>query len=302
MGKKLKLDENLIVKKYLEGKSSIMLEKELGVSKPTILKILKKNNAIRNRDRCKSLKIKRVDNSYIVLRKCPKCSISIKVSSNNQSITCRNYFKLQNSLCKKCSLEQQKGQGNPFYGKKHTEESKKKISESRKGKSLGSNNPMSNKEWKLKVSKNLKKRWDSGDLDHLRIFLSENIKKTRRSGKMKSVNKSKKEIEILNEIKKRKYKVLGSYKIDTKICDIYIPKLNLIIEYFGDYWHCNPLKYDENYFNKKKNMTAKEIWKYDENKIDLIKKYGYNLEIVWESDLKSDPNLINKLINNYDRK
>ena len=34
------------------------------------------------------------------------------------------------------------GKGNPFYGKHHTEETKKKISESRKGKMTGKNHPM----------------------------------------------------------------------------------------------------------------------------------------------------------------
>jgi len=38
------------------------------------------------------------------------------------------------------------------------------------------------------------------------------------------------------------------------------------------------------------------------NKIDLIREKGYNLEIVWESDLKKDHTLINKLIKKYDTK
>ena len=54
--------------------------------------------------------------------------------------------------------------------------------------------------------------------------------------------------------------------------------------------------------DKKKQKTAKELWEYDKNKIDLIKEKGYNLEIVWESDLKEDHKLINKLIKKYDAK
>jgi hypothetical protein len=34
------------------------------------------------------------------------------------------------------------GENNPFYGKHHSEETKKKISESRKGKLIGKNHPM----------------------------------------------------------------------------------------------------------------------------------------------------------------
>jgi G:T-mismatch repair DNA endonuclease (very short patch repair protein) len=46
-------------------------------------------------------------------------------------------------------------------------------------------------------------------------------------------------------------------------------------------------------------MTAKEIWEYDSKKVDLIKSYGYNLEVIWESDLKNDNKLINKIIEKY---
>jgi len=93
---------------------------------------------------------------------------------------------------------------------------------------------------------------------------------------------------------------IQSYRVDTKICDIYISSLNLIIEYFGDYWHCNPDKYDENYFNQKKGKTAKQIWDYDKNKIDLIRNFGYNLEVIWENDLKHDNKKILEILNKYD--
>ena len=32
-----------------------------------------------------------------------------------------------------------------------------------------------------------------------------------------------------------------------------------IIEFYGDYWHCNPLKYNSTFFNKHKELTAKQI-------------------------------------------
>mgnify|MGYP001287490573 CR=1 FL=1 len=41
MGKKIELNEEFVIKEYLGGKSSLVLGKELGVSKPTILKYLK---------------------------------------------------------------------------------------------------------------------------------------------------------------------------------------------------------------------------------------------------------------------
>lgn len=49
--------------------------------------------------------------------------------------------------------------------------------------------------------------------------------------------------------------------------------------------------------NKKK--IAWEIWKYDEDKIDLIKKNGYIIEVVWETDLKNNNKLLIELLSNY---
>jgi len=304
MGKKIELNEEFIIKEYLEGKSSLVLGKEMGVSKPTILKILKEHSVTRQRDRCKSLDIKKNGDKYIILRKCPKCGEDIKTTSKDRTIACRNYFKSikEKCSCVKCMGESFIGNGNHFYGKTHTKESKEKISKSRKGKGIGENNSMSNLVWRKKAYNNLKKKWDSGEMEHARKIMSDTMKETRRSGKLKSVIRSKKEKEIIIEIKKMGYAVKHSFKVDTKICDVFIPTLNLIIEYNGDYWHCNPKKYDPDYFNQKKQKTAKELWEYDKNKIDLIREKGYNLEIVWESDLNDDNTLINKLIKKYDAK
>jgi len=59
-----------------------------------------------------------------------------------------------------------------------------------------------------------------------------------------------------------------------------------IIEFNGDYWHCNPKTYNKNYFHKYLQMFAYEIWEKDKLKIDSIKDVGYNILIVWECDYK----------------
>jgi G:T-mismatch repair DNA endonuclease (very short patch repair protein) len=290
-----------IISEYKKGKSSRLISKEVGFSTFIILKVLNEEKLIRKKDRCQKLDIKFDGEKYYIVRKCPKCNNDIKTYSKDKIIACRNHFNKinDNTLCKPCSLELQIGEGNPFYGKKHSNKTKKKISESRKGKGIGEKNSMSNPTWRKKVSENLKKRWESGELEHTRKIMSEHMKRTRKDGKIKSGITSKKEKEIFNLLKRMKLSPIQSFRVSTKICDIFIPSLNLIIEYFGDYWHCNPKKYNENYINQKKSMSAKEIWKYDEEKIDLIKKSGYNLEVVWESDLKNDYKLINKIIENY---
>jgi len=88
--------------------------------------------------------------------------------------------------------------------------------------------------------------------------------------------------------------------VESKIFDIYIPKYNLLVEYNGDYWHCNPKKYKADYFNKKKNKTAEELWEYDKNKLYLAKKYNYNTIVIWESDYKQNKNILKEIFNNYE--
>ena len=302
MGENNNYNEKLIVDEYLKGKSSVMLEKELGIDKFKILAILKRHKVIRKRDRCNSIEIKEIDNLFIVDRVCPTCGGIAQTTSIYKTIACRNHFNSvnKNSDCRKCSLEKQKGEGNSFYGKKHTEKSKSKISESRKGKGMGENNAMANEETRKKLNKILLKKWENGEMEHLRNIFSKTMKETRRLGKIKSIIRSKKEDEIIDEIKNLGYEVKHSLRVDSKICDIYVPKFNLIIEYNGDYWHCNPEKYAADYFHTIKQKTAQELWDYDKNKIDLILENNYNLEIVWETDLKKNPQLIKQIIEKYE--
>lgn len=59
-----------------------------------------------------------------------------------------------------------------------------------------------------------------------------------------------------------------------------------IIEFHGDFWHCNPMFYESTYLNKRKNMLAEDIWKYDEKKMLFAKNNGYEVLIIWEYELK----------------
>jgi hypothetical protein len=68
-----------------------------------------------------------------------------------------------------------------------------------------------------------------------------------------------------------------------KAVDIYIPSLKKVIECHGDYWHCNPTKCSPNYYNRLVHLTAKEIWERDNQKKEILKRNGYEVEIIWEN-------------------
>ena len=90
---------------------------------------------------------------------------------------------------------------------------------------------------------------------------------------------------VYNQIKeKHPDALLEEYLPDIeKSVDIYIPSENKIVECFGDYWHMNPTKYHSKDYNKNIHKTAKEIWKFDSDRIQLFEDKGYSVDIVWET-------------------
>lgn len=68
--------------------------------------------------------------------------------------------------------------------------------------------------------------------------------------------------------------------------DFFVKDIGKVIEFYGDYWHCNPNKFAPDYFHKQTKKTGKEIWESDMRRIDLVKKMPYikDVMIVWESD------------------
>lgn len=296
--------EKQIISEYKKGKSSLEIVKIVNLSKPTILSVLHKHNLVRKRDRCKKLTYEFDGEYYILYRTCPSCGNQVPTKSKHKTIACRNHLNKinENTDCRECSLLKQHGKGNPFYGKKHTKKTKNKISKSRKGKATGKDNAMANPKHRSKAIKKLKEKWDSGEMEHARKIMSDTMKLTISKGKLKSIIKSKAETEIKNLIEEMGFSVVSSYRVKTKTCDLYVPDLNLIIEYNGDYWHCNPNKYSKNYYNQKKSKYAWEIWEYDQNKIDLLNKLNYNVEVIWEQDYNLNKNIIKEVINTHAKK
>ena len=71
--------------------------------------------------------------------------------------------------------------------------------------------------------------------------------------------------------------------------DVADSKLFKIIEFHGDYWHCNPVKYSANYVHPHSGCTAKELWHRDYLKIKTATDRGFQVKIVWWSEFENSP-------------
>lgn len=107
--------------------------------------------------------------------------------------------------------------------------------------------------------------------------------------------------EILSKLNirfQKQYLIFGNNK--NNFFDYYLLDYNTILEFNGNYWHCNPIKYKKYQVVKMhgKLYLCKDIWKKDERKNSLVYKEGKDLIIVWESeiDLKTDNEIAELII------
>ena len=106
----------------------------------------------------------------------------------------------------------------------------------------------------------------------------------------------------------------NEYSVHTnKLClyhvDYYDKTLNIIIEFYGDFFHLNPKIYDADFIQFKhheKAILAKNRWQHDKERIDDIQQtLNCKVIIVWEStyryDKKGTINSLIQMINNKEQ-
>lgn len=254
-------------------------------------------------------RVKKVDR---VITNCVFCDKEFEVLPN----------KLKNGKTKYCSRKckdtHQKelyiSDGNPAYGKKHSEESKKIKSE------------MMTELWKSDDHKEKVRNGQERFLEENGFWCGcseESVKKRKEtmlerygvdnvSKLPETINKrdktclekyGKTSIEIVRqhlcsgkntniELKISKLLMENGVKFETqyeiyyienkfKSYDFYLPKYNLLIEADGDYWHGNPIKFNKESLNE---VQLKNI-ENDKLKNKIASENGYNLVRFWECDI-----------------
>jgi len=79
--------------------------------------------------------------------------------------------------------------------------------------------------------------------------------------------------------------------------------LKIVIEYNGDFWHCNPQKWKKDDYNSAIKMTAGEKWAKDIARKKILTKMGYSVIVVWESDWEANKEkYLNRIKNEVGKK
>lgn len=125
--------------------------------------------------------------------------------------------------------------------------------------------------------------------NEMRKKLSIITKKQWVDGIHKPTYRSKGQIEIENIIKGIGYEVKPEFLIEGRPYDTLVVSKNLLIEYNGTFWHRDP-----RFFHKEQThrgnclLTEKNesVWKRDAEKIELAKRRGYKIVVIWEHDWK----------------
>lgn len=214
-------------------------------------KELESNRGLSNHIIIHGIHIREYKKKFNLLCYCLKC---------NKEISCGN----KTGYCNSC--RDRTGENNPFFQKHHTKET---IDDLKNKCSVAAKKLWEDDEYREKVITNMSKprneqfamdqskralEWYKNNPEQ-RVIRSEIMKNTWESGNMVkstySCNFSKPEKELYKLLKtlninfKEKYtlKIASSWFYP----DIIDLNKKIIVEYYGDYWHCHPKKYDGDY-------------------------------------------------------
>jgi len=169
------------------------------------------------------------------------------------------------------------------------EEAEKLVSESQKYFSKEICIEKYGEEKGLKIWQERQDKWQ----EVLKSKPPEEIARINRLKLTKGITVSSAEREILAEVKKTDPNLIVIDQLtlsdNNKKQYVYdISANDKIIEYNGDFWHCNPKIYSPEYVNPRTKLTASKKWKLDAEKINFAQSQGYEVLIVWESEFKEN--------------
>lgn len=217
---------------------------------------------------------------------CKKCMYDWRKSLTYETATCLN---CKSKFIRTIRIDKRTGKKQQYCSNNCNLTSKEKRQKLSK-KFSGKNNPFARQEVIDKITKIKKEKYGTLAVNFDKDKLKEIILK--KYGVPYGFNLSRGKISKLQKQQYQKIKkqysdaLLEHYLKDVEICvDIYIPSQKKVIEIYGDFWHMNPKLFKSNYVNPVTKDKASDKWSLDEKRINKLIKKGYDVQIIWESDI-----------------
>lgn len=213
------------------------------------------------------------------------CQSCIKIGDKNPFYGRHHTEELKKQLSEERSVKYS-GSGNPFYGKNHSETTKEKISQKLKesGKCKGENNPFFNKRHSQETLDRLSQKtkiWAAANPEH---YVANGIKSVLKQLKGLKTSIERRVDEELHKLGVEDYKyckIIGGKQYD------FIIGKYILLEVHGDFWHANPLLYGDG--DGKKPLTERQKFKQkrDIEKKEYAENNGYTIFYIWEHDINN---------------
>ena len=162
------------------------------------------------------------------------------------------------------------GKENPFYRKTHSDEAKKKMTLWHKGKKLSEAH-------RRKIAEAVKRNWQSPE--YIRRVMDGLNKKPNRAEKLLD--------SILQRVCPNEFKYNGNFELGVAIGEMIPDWVNVngkkkIIELFGDHWH----------------LDVADTWKRTEQgRKETYNKLGFDVLVIWDNELKNEEEVVKKIEN-----
>lgn len=85
------------------------------------------------------------------------------------------------------------------------------------------------------------------------------------------------------------------YPVTYYLIDIFLVDSNLMIEVMGDFWHCNPIKYEVPRYENQTKAIRRDRAKHTY----VLKYYGIEILYLWENDINEHADVCAELIKKY---
>ncbi len=181
-------------------------------------------------------------------------------------------------LCTSCC---KRGDGNPFAGRKHSDATRARMVESQ-----GRRDPATRKygtQSTEQLSASAKERWAAIPKHERASRISTFVMAGQRSRRSSLTTI---EVAVGKRLSSAGIRYTANAKIGRCYVDIVIG--GLVVECYGDYWHCHPSMFGPDDLNKSIKRTASEQWRRDADRLAYLRSLGYSTLAFWECEIRGD--------------